>query len=130
MRMPAPAFALFVVLAVAGAARAHEGREAGAEGKDVTVHGELLDMACYMTHAGAGAKHAECAKMCVLGGAPMGLLAKDGAVYLLVENHASSKDKKTYAAAKKLVGAAVALSGDLYERGGLKAISVERVAAE
>lgn len=104
--------------------------ERGAGGKEVTVKGELLDMACYMAHEGKGKKHAECAKMCVTGGAPLGILTADGKVYLLVEDHSSPKAKKPFAQAKEMVAQTVTVTGDAYERGGVQAIVVESVSKE
>src|SRR5579883_2548098 len=96
--------ALFVA-ALGSAAWAHEGHdmEHGAGGMEMTVKGELVDMACYMAHEGKGKKHAQCAKMCVKGGAPLGLVTPDGQTYLLVEDHSSIKAKKPYAQAKEMV---------------------------
>lgn len=104
--------------------------EHGAGGKAVTVKGELVDMACYMAHEGKGKKHAECAKTCVLGGSPLGILGPGGAVYLLVEDHSSPKAKKPYAQAKELVAETVTITGQAYQRGGLQAIVVNSVAKE
>lgn len=56
-------------------------------GDKVTVKGEVLDMACYMSQELKGPKHASCAKSCVKGGAPMGVLDSDGNVLLIVEDH-------------------------------------------
>ena len=125
-------FVVSIVIAAAGSAWSHEGHDSehGSGGKEITVQGELVDMSCYMAHEGKGPKHAQCAKMCVLGGAPLGLLAKDGTVYLLVDQHSSAKAKKPYADAKKLVAESVKLSGDLYERGGMKTIVGEKVEKE
>lgn len=132
MKKSALASVLTVLIAVAGPAWSHEGHgsERGAGGKEIVVQGELVDMSCYMAHEGRGSKHAQCAKMCVLGGAPLGLLAKDGTVYLLVDDHSSAKAKKPYAEAKTLVAENVKVSGDLHERGGLKTIVVEKVEKE
>lgn len=132
MKKSAIPFVLSVLVAASGSAWPHEGHDSehGAGGKEITVQGELVDMSCYMAHEGKGPKHAQCAKMCVLGGAPLGLLAKDGTVYLLVDDHSSAKAKKPYAEAKKLVAESVKLSGDFYERGGLKTIVVEKVEKE
>ncbi|MBI3551625.1 MAG: hypothetical protein HY077_03840 [Elusimicrobia bacterium] len=115
-----------------GLAWSHEGHDSehGAGGKEVTVKGELIDMACYMAHEGKGKKHGDCAKMCVLGGSPLGILTTDGKVYLLVEDHSSSKAKKPYSQAKKLVAETVTIKGDAYERGGTQAIVVESVTKE
>ena len=109
---------------------AKAGAEHGAGGKAVTVKGELVDMSCYMAHEGKGSKHAKCAKACILGGAPLGILTTDGKVYLLVEDHSSAKTKKPYAKARELVAETVTLKGVAYERGGTQAIVVESVTKE
>lgn len=116
-----------------GLAWSHEGphdAEHGVGGKEMTVKGELVDMSCYMAHEGRGKKHAECGKMCVLGGAPLGILTQDGKVYLLVEDHSSAKAKKPYAKVKEMVADTVTIKGDMYERGGVQAIVVESVTKE
>lgn len=121
-----------------GLAWSHEGHhdgaktdaEHGAGGMEMTVKGELVDMACFMAHEGKGKKHAECGKMCVMGGAPLGISTTDGKVYLLVEDHSSAKAKKPYAEAKKLVAETVTIKGDMYARGGVQAIVVESVSKE
>ena len=59
---------------------------AAAEG-EVTVQGEVLDMACYLGHGAKGDEHAACAAKSIKAGQPMGLLASDGKVYLLVASH-------------------------------------------
>lgn len=87
-------------------------------------------MACFMAHEGKGKKHAGCGKMCVQGGAPLGIATKDGAVYLLVEDHSTPKAKKPYAQAKEMVAETVTVKGDRYERGGVQAIVVESVIKE
>ena len=94
--------ALVALALGAGNARAHEGHHHGAAaGPAQTISGEIVDMACYMSGEEHGAKHAKCAGMCLTGGAPMGVLTKDGELYLVVANHA---DEKAYEEAKKLAG--------------------------
>lgn len=102
------------------AAKAEAAAEAAA-----TLTGELVDMSCYLDHGGAGAKHEKCAKMCVLkGGAPLGLLTKDGALYLIIGSHA---DEKSYAAAKELAGENAKLTGRLIKKNGVQALMVSKV---
>ena len=116
-----------------GLAWSHEGRhdsEHGSGGKEVTVKGELVDMACYMAHEGRGKKHGECGKMCVKNGAPLGLVTPDGKVYLLIEDHSTSKASKPYAQAKEMVAQTAIIKGDMYERGGVRALAVESVTKE
>lgn len=92
-------------------------------GKTETISGELLDMSCYMAHEGRGKKHAKCAAACVAGGAPVGLLTKDGRVYLVVGDH---ENEKPYVEAKALVGGDAKLTGTVFTRGGLTAIIVSK----
>jgi len=126
------AVAAGLAFAVSGAAWAHEGEKhdtAESKGAEkVTMTGEIVDMACYSAHDGKGAKHAACAKECVLGGAPIGLLTENGTVYLLLENHSKAKAKKPYIEARGKVAETVTITGDMYKRGGLNAIVVNTVA--
>lgn len=125
------AVAMGLALALSGAAWAHgDEKHDTAESKGavkVTMTGEIVDMACYSAHEGKGAKHAACAKECVLGGAPIGLLTEDGKVYLLLENHSKPKLKKPYKEARGKVTETVTIMGDRYDRGGVPAIVVNMV---
>lgn len=87
-----------------------------------TIEGEVLDMSCYMAHEGKGAKHKKCALACIKGGLPMGILTKDGAVYLVVEDHSK---KKAYKQLKKWAAEQVTVKGEIIERGGVQAIIVQ-----
>jgi hypothetical protein len=72
---------------------AHEGHHAESkEGKPVTVQGELIDTACFVTSDGdaKGKDHASCAQKCMASGIPAGILpegSKDGdaVMYLLTD---------------------------------------------
>ena len=56
-------------------------------GQDVTLTGEVLDMACYVDHGAAGEKHADCAKKCIASGLPVGIKANDSKTYLVIGDH-------------------------------------------
>lgn len=114
--------AALVAAAVAGSAFA-AGSHMDPSGKTETISGELLDMSCYMMHEGKGKKHAKCAGACVQGGAPLGILTKDGKVLLVVGNH---EDQKPYAEAKALAGGNAKITGTVFTRGGLTAIVVSK----
>ncbi|MBI5594953.1 MAG: hypothetical protein HY928_02570 [Elusimicrobia bacterium] len=101
-----------------------EHKGGAAAGETVTLKGEVLDMACYMAHEGMGEKHAKCAKTCLLGGAPAGILGADGSVTLLVEDH---NMKKPYKALLELAGQKAEVTGKRYTRGGLTAVVVSAV---
>jgi len=99
----------------------HGQKEASKTGAQ-TIQGEVLDMVCFMAHEGQGPKHKSCALKCVKEGAPMGLLTKDGKVYLLIEDHAS---KKPYEQMKDWAGSQATVKGDAFEKGGVQAIVVK-----
>ena len=68
--------ALFALAFAAGTAAF-----AGADGKKAAatemMKGEVVDLACYMSHGAQGDKHASCAKSCLLGGGQAGLLGAE-----------------------------------------------------
>jgi len=107
---------LFALLACLGLA-------ATAAGDSGTWTGEVIDLACYVANGdgGKGADHAKCAKSCVKGGQPMGLLTDDGTLVLLAADH---KDGKPYEALKDLAGEKAEVSGSLAERGGMSVVTV------
>jgi len=83
--------------------------------------GEVVDMACYISHGATGADHADCAKGCVKGGQPMGLLTADGELLLLAADH---KDGAPYEALKDLAGSNAVVSGVLSEKAGVEMVTV------
>jgi hypothetical protein len=89
--------------------------------EEVTVQGEIVDLACYMTKGSKGPQHRACAQMCAKKGVPIGVLTDAGEVFLLVDNH---DDPDPYEAAKKLAGDRAEVSGRKYERSGATAIMV------
>src|SRR3989442_9234435 len=50
---------------------------------DVTLTGEIVDLACYIAHGAKGPDHAVCAAKCAEMGQPVGLAASDGQMYIL-----------------------------------------------
>lgn len=97
-----------------------------ADGADVTVKGEVLDLACYVAHNGEGADHAGCAMKCLKSGQPMGLKAEDGTVYVLFADHG---DAAAYDEAKGLAGKMVQVSGPVADKAGIKGLTVHEVKA-
>ncbi|MEJ2422370.1 MAG: hypothetical protein P8018_11860 [Acidobacteriota bacterium] len=94
------------------------------KGKTVSVKGEVLDMACYLTKGAHGKRHQQCALTCLRNGEPMGLLGSDGTVYLLLADH---KDAKPFNEAKTYAADQVQIMGTMVESHGIKAITVESV---
>lgn len=104
--------ALLVTLALPAGADHHEG----------SWTGEVVDLACYVAKGAKGADHAGCAKSCVKGGQPMGLVTDDGTLVLLAADHA---DGAPYEALKDLAGEQAKVTGDLAERDGMKVVTVK-----
>ena len=104
----------------APAAKADAGH-AGHGAKAGTISGELVDMGCYVGHGAAGAKHTECAAKCIAGGMPMGVVTKDGTLYLLTMSHANADP---YNKIKEMAGKQVKVTGPSSERAGMKTVEV------
>jgi hypothetical protein len=83
-------------------------------GSEITVSGEVLDMACYLDHGASGEKHADCAKMCISSGLPVGLKTADGKVYLLLGQHKPANELLADHAAKT-----VTVKGKFVSRDGI-----------
>jgi hypothetical protein len=65
-------------------------------GKVVTLVGEIVDYSCYLQLGKHGTKHRDCGQKCVRNGMPIGLLTKDGKLYLLMEEeHDQRRDGLT-----------------------------------
>jgi hypothetical protein len=63
---------------------------AGVDGKPLpgtvgTLVGEIVDYSCYLQLGKHGTKHRDCGQKCLKNGQPIGLLTKDGKLYLLME---------------------------------------------
>ena len=106
--------------AIGSAALAEEG------GAKVTVQGEVLDLACYVSHGAQGAEHAKCAQSCAKGGQPIGLLAGDGTVYLL---YASHSDGAPFQQAREKAGTKVEITGVKGNKGGIQGLEVQSIKA-
>ncbi len=94
---------------------AHEQEHAEEE---VTVTGEVLDMACYIGHGAMGADHAKCAKTCIESGLPVGIKATDGKTYLIIGDHKPLNSKLAAHAAKTIT-----VKGKHVERDGIHMIA-------
>ena len=106
-----------------------------AQGERVQVSGEIIDTWCYFSgvmggpDAVVGTAHHTCALWCSAGGIPVGLLAEDGTVYMVlkIEGDAASAGGDTQL---RLASHEVTADGTLYERDGLNYIVVEEVVAD
>ena len=103
-------------IAVAASAQAHEVSK-----HQTTIVGELVDTGCYLGHNGQGAGHVECATLCINGGMPVGVLTRQGTLYLVTMNH---DNPDFYNKLKKMAGKMVAVTGPVFTRSGMKAIEI------
>jgi hypothetical protein len=85
---------------------------------EVTVTGEVLDMACYLDHGAHGEKHAQCAATCIESGLPVGIKGEDGKTYLLIGEHKPLN--KTLA---EYAGKTITVKGKFSSRDGINMIS-------
>jgi hypothetical protein len=89
---------------------------------DITVTGEVLDMACYIGHGAHGPEHKKCAEKCAQMGQPLGLLSADGKVYLLVADHT---DQAPYQKVRTKAGDQVTITGESETKDGITTLSVK-----
>jgi hypothetical protein len=103
-------------------------------GKTETVTGEIVDMSCYLQLGKHGEKHVACGKKCLNSGEPIGLVAKNGDVYMLMsEEHDPRRDGQTPGfrkAAADHLGHIMEVTGTLSAHGGYKAIYVQGYVAK
>lgn len=96
-------------------------------GKVTTVVGEIVDYSCYLQVGKHGGKHRECGQKCLQNGMPIGLLTKEGKLYLLMEEeHNPRRDSMTNFRQSAIENMAYVMevSGTLSEVDGQRAIFV------
>jgi hypothetical protein len=99
-----------------------------AESKTATVKGYVIDSACTFTKDLKKPVSAQCAQACAKAGSPLVILADNGSVYWPTTDvmpATGQNDKLLPFAGKRVVA-----SGKAYERGGSKALVIEKIEAE
>ena len=91
--------------------------------QEILVTGEVLDMTCYIAYNLSGPDHAECARVCIRKGLPVGIKAQDGKVYLLTgePGHSVNAELADYAAKT------VTIKGKESFRDGFAQLQVEEI---
>jgi len=95
--------------------------------KEATMVGEIVDFSCYLQIGKHGEKHRSCAQKCFTAGQPIGLLTKDGSLYMLMEEeHDPRRDGLTNfrQAAVDHAGHIMEVTGTQSGVGGYKALYV------
>lgn len=95
--------------------------------EEITVKGEIVDLACYLSKGSKGKRHKTCAELCAKKGLPIGVLNDAGDVYLLIENH---DDPGPYDAAKGFAGEQAEITGKKFTKGGVQSILVSGTKGE
>jgi hypothetical protein len=96
-------------------------------GKVTTLVGEIVDYSCYLQVGKHGAKHRDCGQKCLKNGQPIGLLTKEGKLYLLMEEeHDPRRDGLTNfrQAAIDNMAYVLEVTGTLSEVDGQRAVYV------
>jgi len=92
--------------------------------EEVTVRGEIVDLACYMAKGSRGPTHKACAQLCAKKGVPMGVVTDEGQVFLLLTEVDNSG---AYDAAITLAGERAEVTGKKFSKEGIAGIAVGSV---
>jgi hypothetical protein len=92
---------------------------------DMTVKGEVVDIACATDKkdAGHGEAHAACAMSCAKRGQPVGIMTAD-AIYTVTGDYAANNNAKLL----DFVAKTVLVTGAVTEKDGTKSINVKSIA--
>jgi type 1 fimbria pilin len=110
------------ILAIAAGAAFVASLSASVFAADITVKGEVVDVACSMSKGdgGKGDAHAACAMSCAKRGQPVGILTAD-AIYEVTGDWAADKNAKLL----DFVAKQVEVTGEVTERDGKKMLNVK-----
>jgi len=98
-------------------------RERLAQGEEIIVTGEVLDMTCYIAYHLSGPDHAQCARICIKNGAPAGLKTGNGKVYLLTGQPGDALSARLADLAAKVV----TIKGKQTTRDGFVQLQIEEI---
>jgi hypothetical protein len=101
--------------------------EAKAMAKETTVRGEVVDISCYLAHGekGMGMDHKACGEACAKNGSPLGILTKDGKLYVSVlpDDHSTGPNAKLI----DHVADQVTATGIVRSKGGVNGLMITKV---
>lgn len=92
--------------------------------QDITVQGEIVDLACYLAKGLKGPSHRVCAQKCAERGIPIGVLTDDAKLFLLLEDHS---DEEPYEDAKELAGQRAEVKGKQFSKPGIDGLVVVEI---
>lgn len=96
-----------------------------AVGSVMTVKGYLRDTVCPLRYKASMKPEGSCAMDCVKAGAPLGILTKEGVLYTPISDSVPEKDVRPLLMTH--FGKYVAVTGEVFERGGTRAIAVRSI---
>jgi len=105
------------------------------EGTRIQVRGEIIDTWCYYSgvmggpDAVTGSAHRTCALWCSAGGIPVGLLAEDGTVYMILKINDDTQSARGDTLLN-LASRVIEADGIAYERDGINYLVVANVIAD
>jgi len=99
-----------------------------ADTPSVTVKGYVLDSACAFTKGLSKPISKQCATACANAGSMLVILADDGTIYWPIADTTPSSGQN--AKLLPFAGDKVVASGKVYERGGSKALVIEKIEAQ
>jgi len=100
----------------------------GQKPASATVKGYVLDSACAFTKALDKPISRECAISCAKAGSPLVILAEDGTIYWPIADTTPSTGQNSKLL--PVAGQKVSTTGKVYERGGSKAIVIEKIESQ
>lgn len=105
-----------------------------ADGERVQIKGEIIDTWCYFSgvmggpDAVVGTAHHTCALWCAAGGIPVGVLAEDGTVYMVLKWQGNGD--VAGGTLLSIQSHEIEADGIVHERDGVKYLIVEKVIAD
>ncbi len=101
--------------------------QARAAAKHATIHGYVIDSSCTFTKDLKKPVSPECAVACARAGSPLVIQADNGTIYLPISGGqpASGQNDRLL----PFAGTRVSVTGTVYEKGGSRAIVIEKLEA-
>lgn len=101
--------------------------EASVHESKATIEGLVRDIACPIQNLEATATHLsmKCLLACARKGSPLGILTKDGDLYLPISHKMPDEDQRDKL--MPFLGKYVRVSGTIYERKGTRAIAINEI---
>jgi len=123
MNLTKPVATALLLILIAAAAYV-----SAADTPTVTVKGYVLDSACAFTKGLSKPISKQCATACANAGSMLVILADDGTIYWPIADTIPSSGQN--AKLLPFAGDKVVASGKLYDRGGSKALVIEKIEAQ